>query len=351
MAIVLNQALVDLAHTKFGTKWAEDWQQSKALLTQFTTPIDGAQGKYMRFPRIGGTEVQEYTDNEQSISFSKLKHGNYGFKPRKFFNAIPLNTDDTEEAFDLDFTLGTIRNAQQKAAERFMDEVTLGVVRDQDTGLYRIKTDSDSGNGGGILGYSYSGENGEDKHALDLTYESFAKGEGNLVAIDYATTGTGVSSMLAGTLIDRMKYIVRRLAENEAFNSVDPSEIVLAISPAIAQVLGSLEMSINRDYAIGDLGEIGRPVYNRAIGATIVQTNMLPTMNTEDKNGTPVNGARMCCAWLKSQVGFGRWAGTEFRIKDVNDKVAVDYYLRVKGKAGCGRRRDDAVFVLPVLES
>ncbi|MGN0869465.1 MAG: hypothetical protein ACI4O9_08100 [Akkermansia sp.] len=349
--IVLNQNLIDLAHTKFATKWEEDWQQAKALITGFTSPIDGAQGKYMRFPRIGGTEVREYTSNDEDVHFDSLKHGNYGIKPRKFHNEIPLNDDDTDDTFDLDYTLGTIRNAQYKAAERFMDMVALGVVRDSDTGLYRVKTSDDPGNGGGILGNSYEGENGEKAHALDLSYSGYNAGTGNLVPIDYATTGTGVSELLAGTLVDRMKYVVRRLAENDAFNSVDPSEICLCISPAIAQVLGSLEMSINRDYAIGDLGDIARPVYNRAIGATIIQTNMLPTMDTENKGGTAIKGARMCCAWLKSQIGFGRWKSTEFRIKDVNNKVAVDYYLRVKGKAGCGRKRDDAVFVLPVLES
>lgn len=349
--LVLKQNLIDLAHTKYGTKWEEDWQQSKALITGYTAPIDGAQGLYMRFPRIGGTEVREYVSNDEDVHFDTIKHGNYGIKPRKFHNEIPLNTDDTDDTFDLDFTLGTIRNAQQKAAERFMDMVALGVVRDSSTGLYRVKTESDPGNGGGILGKSYEGDNGETAHDLDLSYSSYTNGTGNLVPIDYATSGTGVSELLKGTLVDRMKYVVRRLAENEAYNSVDPGEICLAISPAIAQVLGSLEMSINHDYTIGDLGELGRPVYNRAIGATIIQTNMLPTMNTETKSGSPVNGARMCCAWLKSQIGFGRWRSTEFRVKEISNKVAVDYYLRVKGKAGCGRKRDDAVFVLPVLEN
>ena len=64
-----------------------------------------------------------------------------------------------------------------------------------------------------------------------------------------------------------------------------------------------------------------------------------------------VPGARMCVAYLKSQIGFGRWRNTEFRIKEISTKVATDYYVRVRGIAGCGRKRDDAVYVLPVLES
>ena len=351
MAIELTKELIDLAHTKYATLWEQDWQQTTSRLTPYVTEIPSPQGKYYRFPRIGGTEMHEYVSNEESVKFDKLAVGDFGFKPRKFHNEIPLNDDDNLEAYDLMFNLETIRHAQIPAVSRFTDEVIIGSVKDKNTGKYRLKTSEDGGNGGGILGLSYSGEDGSTSHALDLTVESFKRRTGNLVPIDYATSGTGVSEILAGTIVDRMKYIVRRLSENEAFNSVDPSELCLLISPAVAQVLSSLELSINRDYPIGDLGDIGRPVFNRAIGATIIQTNMLPTMDTQTIAGGTVTGARMCCAYLKSQIGFGRWRSTEFRIKDINDKVAMDYYVRVRGAAGCGRKRDDAVFVLPVLES
>lgn len=351
MAITLSKELIDLAHTKYATQWEHDWTQTQSRLLPYVTEIPNPQGKYYRFPRLGDTAVREYVSNEEEVVFDKLKTGDFGFKPRKFHNEIALNDDDAAEAYDLMFNLDLIRQKQASAAARFMDEVILGAIKDGTTGKYRLKTAADPGNRGGILGCSYTGDDGSESHELDLTYDSFKAGVGNLIPIDYATSGTGVSSVLAGTVIDRMKYAVRRLSENEAFNSVDATELCLVISPAIAQVLGSLEMSINRDYAIGDLGDIGRPVFNRAIGATIIQSNMLPAMDTVDASGNAITGARMCCAFLKSQIGFGRWRNTEFRIKDINNKVAMDYYVRVRGIAGCGRKRDDAVFVLPILES
>lgn len=351
MSIVLNQRLIDLAHTKYGTEWEKDWMQTQSRLTPYVSIVPNPQGKYFRFPRLGGTSVHEYVSNQEDVTFDELPTGDYGIKPRKFHNEIALNDDDNAEAYDLMMNLDTIRPAQAAAAARFIDMSIIGSVKDTSTGKYRLKTKADGGNRGGILGCSYSGDTGETEHELDLTYAGFTNRTGNLVPIDYATSGSGVSSVYAGTIVDRMKYCVCRLAENEAFDSVDPSELCLLISPAVAQVMSSLEMSINRDYALGDLGELGRPVFNKAIGATIIQTNQLPTMDTTNKEGNSIKGARMCCAYLKSQIGFGRWRNTEFRIKEINNKVAMDYYLRVRGSVGCGRKRDDAVFVLPVLES
>lgn len=349
--ITLTKELIDLAHTKYATQWEHDWAQTTSRLLPYVDQIAAPQGKYYRFPRLGGTNVHEYVSNEEDVVFDKLKVGDFGFKPRKFHNEIALNDDDNAEAYDLMMNLDLIRQKQAAAASIFTDDVILGTVQDASTGKRRVKTSADGGNGGGILGCSYSGDDGSTSHDLDLTLESFQNGTGNLIPVDYATSGAGVSSILAGTLVDRLKYAIRRLSENEAFNAVDPSELCVVISPAIAQVLGSLEMSINRDYSIGDLGSIGRPVYNQAIGATIIQSNMLPTMDTTSLTGETLTGARMCCAYLKSQIGFGRWRNTEFRIKDINNKVAMDYYVRVRGAAGCGRKRDDAVFVLPVMES
>lgn len=351
MAITLSKELIDLAHTKYGTKWETDWTQTQSRLLPYVSEIPDPKGKYYRFPRVGGTSVREYVSNDEDVHFDKLSVGDFGFKARKFHNEIALNDDDSDEAYDLMWNLDMIRQAQTRAAAQFFDEVILGTTKDSSTGKYRIKTTADGGNIGGLLGLNYGGDDGSETHNLDFTYASFRQGTGNLIPVDYATTGTGVSTMFAGTIVDRVKYAIRRLSENEAFDAVDPSELCLVISPAIAQVLGSLEMSINRDYALGDLGDIGRPVYNKAVGATIIQSNMLPTIDTEDKNGTSITGARLCCAYLKSQIGFGRWRNTEFRIKDINNKVASDYYLRVRGIAGCGRKRDDAVFAIPVLES
>ncbi|MBR2320341.1 MAG: hypothetical protein IKA50_06130 [Clostridia bacterium] len=351
MAIELTKELIDLAHTKYATLWDKDWEQTTSRLLPHVSQIPSPQGKYYRFPRLGGTSMREYVSNDEDVVFDKINVGDYGFKYRKFHSEIPLNDDDNVEAYDLMFNLDLIRAAQVPAVSRFTDEIILGTIQDKSTGKYRPKTASDPGNSGGILGLSYSGEDGSTSHSLDLTCASFQAGKGNLVPSDYATSGKGVSSVFAGTLVDRMKYVVRRLSENEAFNATDPSELCLIISPAVAQVLGSLELSLNRDYPLGDLGDIGRPVFNRAIGATIIQSNMLPTMDAETIAGQTVPGARMCVAYLKSQIGFGRWRNTEFRIKEISTKVATDYYVRVRGIAGCGRKRDDAVYVLPVLES
>ena len=95
--------------------------------------------------------------------------------------------------------------------------------------------------------------------------------------------------------------------------------------------------------------KLGVASYNSKMQATVVVSNMLPTMDTETIGGSTINGARMCCAWLKSQIGFCL-RSSEYHIKDVNNKVDIDYYSRVRGQAACARLRDDAVMVLPVLE-
>lgn len=352
MAINLTQTQIDLAHTKYVPLWEQDWQQASSRLKAYLTPEPDCKGKYTRFHRIGGTDVHEYTRNDQSISFDSLKVGDYGMKPRKFFNAIPINDDDNADAFDLEIELAQIRPQQAAAAERFMDMAAIGVVKDKDTGLYRMKNASDEGARGGIFGTSYSGETGENAHELDLSIAGFKAGTGNLIPLDYETTGAGVSSALAGTLVDRLKYALRRLAENEAFNATDPNELCFVCTPGVAQYLQSLEMSVNHDYHIGDIGSIGRPVFNPTLGCTVIQTNMLPKMDTIKMDGTTeVKDCIMCGVWLRSQVGystFGR-SSAEWTLKDINDKAAMDYYSRVRGRIGVGRKRDDAVFVLPCL--
>lgn len=185
---------------------------------------------------------------------------------------------------------------------------------------------------------------------LDLTYEAFQNRTGNLIPVDYATTGTGVSKSFAGTFLDRLTYVKRLLEEKEVFNGVEKGEICVAISPAVKQLLQSLELRLNRDYGFNKLGEAGNSTYNESLNITFLVTNMLPTMDTENKEGTEISGARMCCAWLRSRIKFGTWRDTVFTMKDVNNMVDVDNYLRVKGKAGCGRMDEDTVFVLPEVE-
>ena len=307
-------------------------------------------GKYFEFPRIGGTEVKEYNDTRHEVEFSDLRFGKRGMRYRKFYNAIPLSIDEADDMMDLDYTFAQIKEAQKPAAARFMDAIALGVIKDEDSGKWRLKTSDDEGFCGGILGTNYGGDDGVKSFDLNLTYEAFQNRTGNLIPVDYATTGTGVSKSFAGTFLDRLTYVKRLLEEKEVFNGVEKGEICVAISPAVKQLLQSLELRLNRDYGFNKLGEAGNSTYNESLNITFLVTNMLPTMDTENKEGTEISGARMCCAWLRSRIKFGTWRDTVFTMKDVNNMVDVDNYLRVKGKAGCGRMDEDTVFVLPEVE-
>lgn len=347
--MALDKTIIEMARTKYAEKWQHDWEQMASRVQPLTTVLTDAppKGIYWEFPQIGGTEVREYTDGRADMVTDQLAFGKRGMKQRKFYNNIDLCLDEVDDMLNLEYNFEIIRGKQKAAAARFLDMITLGTVKEGSA--YRIKTTGDDGFGGGILGDGYAGEDGSVRTSLDLTYASFNAGKGNLIPVDYATTGTGVSKNYAGTLHDRISYMLRRLEELDAFDGSTPGDLCLAISPAVKQMLNAYESVINRDYGFSKLVQ-GVPTFNAALNATVVVTNMLPTMNTEDKSGAAVNGARMCCAWLKSQVGFGMWKDTEWTLKDVNGKIAVDHALRVRGKAGCARLRDDAVFVLPVVE-
>lgn len=348
--MAVDKTQLEMVRNKYGTEWDHDWQQLTERVRPYTTSEPRVAGKYFEFPRIGGTEVKEYNDTRHKVEFSDLNFGKRGMRYRKFYNAIPFSIDEADDMMDLDYTFAQIKEAQKPAAARFMDAIALGVIKDKGTGKWRLKTSDDEGFCGGILGTNYGGDDGVKSFDLDLTYDSFQNRKGNLIPVDYATTGTGVSKSFAGTFIDRLTYVKRLLEEKEVFNGVEKGEICVAISPAVKQLLQSLELRLNRDYGFNKLGEAGNSTYNESLNITFLVTNMLPTMDTENKEGTDIAGARMCCAWLRSRIKFGTWRDTMFTMKDVDDMVDVDNYLRVKGKAGCGRMDEDTVFVLPEVE-
>lgn len=349
--MAVDKTQLEMVRNKYGTEWDHDWQQLTERVRPYTTPEPRVAGKYFEFPRIGTTEAKEYNDTRHKVEFSDLTFDKRGMRYRKFYNAIPLSIDEADDMMDLDYNFARIKEAQKPAAARFMDAIALGVVKDATTGKWRVKDKSgDQGFCGGILGPNYGGDDGTDKFNLDTTYASYLNRTGNLIPVDYATTGTGVAKNFAGTFIDRLAYAKRLLEEKEVFNGVEKGEICVAISPAVKQLLQSLEIRLNHDYGFNKLGEAGNSTYNESLNITFLVTNMLPTMDTENKDGTAITGARMCCAWLRSRIKFGAWRDTTFTMKDVDDMVDVDNYLRVKGKAGCGRMDEDTVFVLPEVE-
>lgn len=347
--MALDKTQIEMVRAKFATEWQHDWEQQYERVAPYTTRIAEPKGVYYEVPYVGGTEVKEYSGSRVQMENSSLMHGKRGMKYRKFYNCIDISIDEVDDMMNLEYNFGLIKSKQKPAVARALDMFSLGVIKDKTTGLYRVKTAADGGHMGGILGTNYGGDDGATLYNLDTTYASFKSGKGNLVPVDYAITGAGVSANFGGTIYARIEYIKRRLAELDAFDSTAQGDICVGISPAEKQLLSAYEVGLNRDYGFGKLNETGA-TYNEHLNVTFLVTNMLPTMNTEDKNGTAVNNCRMCCAWLKSQIGFGMWKDADWTLKDVNGMVDVDHELRVRGKAGCMRYRDDAVFVMPVAQ-
>lgn len=348
MAIDLTQ--LEMKRAEYATAFDLEFQQLQERVRPYTTVWSGVSGERFEFPRMGGTEMREYTGSRQDVVFDDIRFAKRSMFYRKFYNAIPISQDEVADMKDLDYTFGRVKQQQVAAAARMFDAIALGVVYDQAAKRWRLKTAGDEGYMGGILGTNYGGEGGTTQKDLDLTYDGFLAGTGNLVPVDYATSGTGVDKAFAGTFLDKLFYIRRVLEERDVFNASDKGSICVAISPAVKQLLCSLEMKHNKDYGFSQLGESGESCYNSFTNITFIVTNMLPVMDTVNKSGSAVAGARMCCAWLKNRIGFGVWKGTEFTLKDVNDKVDVDNYIRCRGKAGCARMDEDTVFVLPTPE-
>lgn len=350
MALTMTQ--IQMARRKYATQFLNDFEQLTTRVRPYMSTLGEApRGEYYEFPEVGGTEVREYTGTRVTMTEDDLRFGKRGIRYRKFYNVIPISIDEQMDMMDLDYNFGVVKQKQLAAAARFIDATALGVIKDATTGKWRLKTAADGGFLGGILNDGYKGDGGLTVDPLDLTIASYKKGEGNLIAVDYKTSGTGVAEALAGTFYDRLQYGIRRLEELEVFNGTEKGEICCAISPAIKQMLISLEMAVNKDYGFSKLGNAGTATYNDALNITFVVTNMLPLMDTEKTTGAAVKGARMCAMWLKNQVCFADWRRTEFTLKDVNDKVDVDHKLRVRGACGAGRKDSVSTLILPEVES
>ena len=336
------------ARTRYSDQWQHDWEQTKSRILPYVTDMPAAlsKGNYYEFPTRGGTDVHEYSGVNVDVQFDTISTGKRGMKYRKFHNEIPLSVDALRDMDTLEMTFAMVQADQKAAAERFLDMCALG-VKQTGKNQYTLKKKDDEGYAGGILSTGYGGENGEKEHVLDLSLEGWQDRTGNLIPIDYSTSGTGVSSNYAGTFINRLDAMKTRLMELDAFNG-NPEDLVICVSPRVQQLIRSLEISLNRDYGASEM-KLGTAVYNPKMQATVIVSNMLPTMDTDTIGGSTINGARMCCAWLKSQIGFCQ-RSCEYHIKDVNNKVDIDHYSRVRGSAACARLRDDAVMVLPVLE-
>lgn len=345
----LTKTEIEMVRQKLSTSWKHDWEQLYERVKPFMTEVTEVEGEYYEVPYIGGTDMKEYTGSRVKMEESRLHYGKRGMRYRKYYDFIKISIDEVKDMMNLEMNWNLIREKQKAGAARMVDMVALGLIKDKDTGKCRVKLETDAGYMGGILGTNYVGNGGLEKSNLILTYPTAGGAFTNLIPVDYATTGTGVSTNFAGTLYDRIGYIKRRLSELDAFDSTTPGDICVAITPAEKQLLSAYEVGLNKDYGFSKLNETGAS-YNEFLNVTFIVTNMLPEMDTVDKAGGEVKGARMCAAWLKSQVGFGLWDSAEWTLKDVNDEVDVDHGLRVKGKCGAMRFRDDAVFVLPVVQ-
>ena len=340
----------EMLRTKFKDQYESEYQQLSTRVQQYTTIETGMEGEYYEFPIIGGTEMNEYNDTRHVITEDDVRFAKRGMRYRKFFNAISISKDEVRDMGKYEYTLAHIKQQQIAAAKRAVDAVALGVLLDKTTHKWRKKTDDDGGYCGGILGTNYAGDGGMDKKELDLSYASFKAGKGNLVPIDYATGGKA-SAAFSGTFLDKVGYVRRRLEELDVFDPTEPGNLCVCISPAVKQMLQTLELKLNRDYGFSSLGEAGSTTYLNKTGITWVVSNMLPTMNTEDKSGTAVNNARMCCAWLKNRVSFGVWNDWEYIIQDLTEKVDVRERSLATGYFGCARKDEHSVFVLPELET
>ena len=343
MAFTMDE--LDMVRQKLSTEWKHDWEQLNERVKPFMTQVTEVSGEYYEVPYIGGTEMKEYTGTRKKMDESRLNFDKRGMRYRKYYDYIEVSVDEQADMMNIETSWGLIKQKQKAAASRMVDMVALGVVKD---GLnYRLKKTTDGGYCGGILGINYGGQGGLTTSELDFSYPTESK-RTNLIPVDYATTGTGVSDNYGGTLYDRIGYLKRILSELDAFDSVTPGDICVAISPAEKQLLAAYEIGLNKDYGFGKLNETGA-TYNEHLNVTFLVTNMLPKMDTVNKAGTAVTGCTMCAAWLRSQVGFGTWDDASWTLKDVNGMVDVDHGLRVKGKCGAMRFRDDAVYALPVV--
>lgn len=339
---------IEMKRAEYATQFDEEFQQKREKFRQYTDilPIGSNTGERYEMPRIGGTENKYYRDNFEEITDDVLKFDKRSVFYNKFYNSIWISKDEVADMKNLDYTFARVKKEQLKAAARTIDEIFLGVIKDPTTKKYRLVTESDANvMRGGLLNTNWKGEGGVVAANLDLSY---AEGS-NLIPVDYATTGKGISENIAGTFIDKIELIRRIFESNDVFDGSEVGSICVAISPAIAQVLRLYEAKLNKDYGFSKLGE-GQCVYNEFTRVQFIVTNMLPEMDTVNKAEAEVKGCRMCAAWLKNRVGFGLWKETEFELLQVNDRVAVRHRQLASGKAGCARKDEDTTLIIPIKE-
>lgn len=372
---LLNLNLTGTQETQYRTKWEEKWhysfEQETSKLKPFVT-TRSVSGDKVKGSWVGGLTVHEYTGTRQVSEVSDIRFGNRIGTKRKFAEMVPISVDEQMNMDRADYNLGLIQTQLRKAVGPFTDMVALGLeevhsaapVREILPGFnnamtitgYRPPT---GGRKGGILGVNTKEDENGDEQDATLDYSrSIVDGVDtigrNLVPIDYSISGVGVSQEFAGTFLAKMSYVIRRLQEMNALpaDHTGATDLVVAINPAVQQLLSAYEVGLNRDYGLSVLGD---GTYNKFLKATVMVSNMLPTITTKQlKKGTNSPEledvqATACVAWLKSQVELMTWRESQFKIVDVSDRYKdVDNAVKVRGVLGCQRLNDDTVFVLPM---
>lgn len=359
----------DMLRTKYTERIQHEYEQRTTRFKGMAELIANVQGERYEWPLLGGMHATEYSEYWHETSPTHPKLGKRSIRKRKFEISTDISDEIAEDMAPLEWSLATLLPKQMNAMERKWDEAFLGVepiylvdgngdlVLDEDrkpipTGKYQVKTSASAAGGfcGGLLGPNYVGEGGLEQANLDLSYTNGVAGK-NLIPVDYSLSGSGISSALSGTLIERLIYVKRKLEEQEVFTGTEGVSVCFAISPAVKQVLCSLELAVNRDYGFQSLMENGAITFNKFLNVNFVVTNMLPTMNTTKADGTPVNNARMCVAWLKDRVGVATWKETTLDIRQKERMVDSKYLQIVKTRIGASRKDEDTTFVLPVVEA
>ncbi|MEG0587636.1 MAG: phage capsid protein [Akkermansia sp.] len=326
----LTQPITAMFRTKRETKWNTQIQQDTEIVKPFVTIHTNCIGKAVEMPAYGRLTMREYAGQYQKVEWTEPKFGKRTMRPRKFYNAVPLEEDDKMDMETLDFTASNVMSEQRKALARMNDEVILGVVKDTGTGLYRTRKQTD-GICGGILAPNYTGDDGATIEELDTAPTSF-----NVIPVDYKASGTKTAS---GMLLDKIALLRARYQMLDMFKAGRGEEIVIAITPAQHMDLLLMEQTQNRNYGFSSLtnGEV-----NSFLGVKFLVTNMLPL---------DASGNRLCVAWLKSRIEFGVWKDAQFRIDPRNEYVGVREQILVKAASGATRKDKDMVFLMPCKEA
>lgn len=372
----LNMNLTGTQETQFRTKWEEKWrfgfEQEVSKLKPFVT-VRSVTGNKVKSSDISGLNVHEYAGTRQVLEVSDLTFGNRIGTKRKFAEMVPISVDEVMDMDRANYNVGLIETQMRKATGPFSDMVILGLehttsaapVREILPGYnnaatitgYQIASTSRKG---GILGINTKLTDDGDETDATLEYGRSISDQGvindgkNLIPVDYAISGTGVSANLAGTFVDKMKLVIRKYQEMNALSAdhMGSNNVCAAINPAVQQLLCSYELGLNRDYGMSLLGDGS---YNKFLQATVMVSNLLPTITTKRVSvGTESTTledvqAVACCTWLKDRVEMLMWRDTQFKIVDLSHRYKdVDQGVRVRGALGCQRLDDDTVFVMPM---